>query len=111
MSRNSAELGGRDEADEDPLRRAERDGVGEAKSSVASSSVLFTGVPQAEQKRTLSVIAVPQDVQVGIIFRKQFTAFQGRPFLQITLRGEPGGTDREIVLTVEAVQGKMFSAI
>jgi hypothetical protein len=68
LSRNSAELDGRDEADEDPLRRAEGDGVGEAKSSVASSSVLPTGVPQAEQNRTEPGRSVLQEAQEGMNF-------------------------------------------
>ena len=54
----SAELDGReDDFDEG------RGGKGDeavAKSSVAMSSVLETGMPQAEQKRTLSDKAVPQ---------------------------------------------------
>jgi hypothetical protein len=58
LSRYSAELEGReDDFDEG------RGGKGEeavAKSSVAISSVFAIGVPQAEQKRTLSDNAVPQ---------------------------------------------------
>ncbi len=58
----SAELEGRDDGfPEDP--DAGRGGNGEvavAKSSVATSSVFATGLPQAEQKATLSGSSVPQ---------------------------------------------------
>jgi hypothetical protein len=68
LSKYSAELDDRDEDDDDPAAAAERRGVGGAKSIVASSPLLLAGAPQAEQKRTLSEIPVPQEVQVGIIF-------------------------------------------
>jgi hypothetical protein len=62
----SAELEGRDEDVE-----AGRGGSGEgavAKSSVATSSVLPAGAPQAEQKRPLAGTSVPQDEHEGMSF-------------------------------------------
>jgi hypothetical protein len=64
LSRNSAELGGRDvELD------GGRGGNGEvavAKSSVAMSSVFPTGTPHEEQKRTLADNSEPQDKHLGM---------------------------------------------
>ena len=57
---------GRDEDAE-----AGRGGSGEvaaAKSSVATSSVLPAGAPQAEQKRPVAGTSVPQDEHEGMIF-------------------------------------------
>ena len=42
--------------------------MGGAKSIVASSPLLLAGAPQDEQKRTLSEIPVPQEVQVSMNF-------------------------------------------
>jgi hypothetical protein len=64
----SAELDGRDE-----LEEAGRGGKGEvavAKSSVAISSELEAGVPQAEQKRPAAGMSVPQAEQAGMNFSR-----------------------------------------
>jgi hypothetical protein len=62
----SAELEIRDEVAE-----AGRGGNGEvavAKSRVARSSVLLAGAPQAEQKRPVAAMSVPQDEQAAMVF-------------------------------------------
>jgi hypothetical protein len=64
----SAELEVRDEVFE-----AGRGGSGEvavAKSRVATSSVLPAGAPQAEQKRPVAAMTVPQDEQGGMNFSR-----------------------------------------
>ena len=68
FSRYSPELGGRDAEDEGAGRAEECDGEGGAKSMVARSSVLLTGVPQDEQKRPVLGSSEPHDVQEGMIF-------------------------------------------
>jgi hypothetical protein len=60
----AAELEGRDEEEEEG--RGGRGEVAVAKSSVAKSSVLPEGAPQAEQKRPAAVMSVPQEEQEGI---------------------------------------------
>ena len=47
------------------------------KSSVATSSVFAVGLPQAEQKRTLSAKLLPHDGHfIGIVPRKDFSSQQ-----------------------------------
>lgn len=79
-----AELGGRDE-----VADTCRGGNGEdevLKSSVANSSLLEVGAPQAAQKRALAGISLWQEGQVGMSFRysvPRWTQTRGGPNCQI----------------------------
>jgi hypothetical protein len=64
----SAELLGRD--DDAEAGRGGRGDVAVAKSSVATSSELPAGVPQAEQKRPVAGTSVPQDKHEGMNFSR-----------------------------------------
>jgi hypothetical protein len=80
--RYSAELEGREELDE--AGRGGRGEVAVAKSRVATSSLLLAGVPQAEQKRPVAGISVPQDEQGGMNFPD--TVYRVRPkYLPLTI--------------------------
>jgi hypothetical protein len=69
LSRNSAELEGReDELREDDGGRGGSGDVAVGKSSVARSSVFSTGLPQAEQKRTLAESSEPHEEHLAMIF-------------------------------------------
>jgi hypothetical protein len=107
FSKYSTELDGRE--DDEGAGRAERcDGEGGAKSSVAKSSVLLTGVPHEEQKRPVLGSSEPQDMQEGMIFPDTVYRVGGS---LVSWNISFARTRNAMKQVFAAVWGKMFPAI